>query len=174
MNSPIRFIRVGNTMCIKDTVSSIYIPIGNNVSIDNENISVSEFNRIFNMGQMILEGDINKDLCETLRKFAKITNSLNLILSIKTQKAVLRYGKGDAQSINTEFNFSYKLMSGMPDGEIQLPIIPFNYNSASTLKIYFDQNNNSIALNVFTIKFSVNIALTIYGRSVIMTGEEED
>jgi len=173
-NSPIRFIRVGSTICIKDTGSSIYIPIGNNVFIDNKYIPVAEFDKIFNYGQMILEGDINKDLSETLKKFAKITNSYNLILSIKSQKAVLGYLKGSGQSINTEFNFSYKLMSGMPDNEIKLPIIPFNFNSECTLKVYFDQNNNRIALNVFTIPFSGNISIEIYSRSAIMTEAKEE
>ncbi|MBP1711579.1 MAG: hypothetical protein H6Q49_1781, partial [Deltaproteobacteria bacterium] len=164
-NSPIRFIRVGSTICIKDTGSSIYIPIGNNVFIDNKYIPVAEFDKIFNYGQMILEGDMDKNLCEPLKKFAKNSNSYNVILSIKSQKAVFRYGKSGAQSISAEFNFSYRLMPGMPDGEIKLPIIPFDFNSASTLKVYFDQNNNSIALNVFTIQFSVNIAIAIYSRS---------
>jgi len=173
-NSPIRFIRVGNTMCIKDTGSSIYIPIGNNVFIDNKYIPEAEFNKIFNYGQMILEGDINKDLCETLKKFAKTENSCSVILSIKSQKAVLRYGKGGDQSINTEFNFSYKIMSDMPDGEIKLPIIPFNFNSTTTFKIFFDQNNNNIALIVFTIPFSVNMDLVIYSRSAIMAEEKEE
>lgn len=173
-NSPIRFIRVGNTICIKDTGSSIYIPIGNNVFIDNKNIPVAEFNQIFNQGQIILEGDISKDLCETLKKFAKIANSYNVILSIKSQKAVLRYGKSGAQNINTEFNFSYKIMLDTPDGEINLSTIPFNFNSATSLKIFFDQNNNNIALIVFTIPFSVNMDLEIYSRSAIITGEEEE
>ncbi len=173
-NSPIRFIRVGNTLCIKDTGSSIYIPIGNNVFIDNKNIPVAEFNQIFNQGQMILEGDINKDLCETLKKFSKTANSCNVTLRIKSQKAVFRYGKGDGNSINTEFSFSYKIMSDMLDCEINLSTIPLNFNSATSLEIFFDQNNNNIALNFFTIPFIVNMDLKIYSRSAIITGEEEE
>ena len=60
--------------------------------IDNENISEVEFDTIFNLGQMILESEMNKNLCETLKKFAKITNSFHLTLSIQSQKAVLQYG----------------------------------------------------------------------------------
>ena len=31
MNSPIRFMRSGNTILVKDTTTSVYIPIGNHV-----------------------------------------------------------------------------------------------------------------------------------------------
>jgi hypothetical protein len=176
-NSPIRFKRSGNGILVKDTTTSVFIPSGNQVYCDNKNISEVEFDTIFKPGQMLLESELDENLCESLKKYAKITSSDRLTLSIQSQKAVLRYGEINDNGISPEFNFNYKLVENIEDFKINLPIVPFNLKSVTTLTIYFDQNsvgNNKIVYSVFNIPFNENITFEFYNRTAIIKKEEED
>jgi hypothetical protein len=176
-NSPIRFKRSGNSILVKDTTTSVFIPSGNQVYCDNKNISEVDFDTIFKPGQMLLESELDENLCESLKKYAKITNSNCLTLSIQSQKAVLQYGDQDDNGIIPKFNFNYKLMENIEDFKINLPIVTFNLKSAATLTIYFDQNSvgpNKIAYILFNIPFNENITFDFYNRATIIRKEEED
>lgn len=176
-DSPIRFRRAGNTMRIQDKSISIDIPLGGNVFIDNQKISEDEFNRVLNMGPMILESEMDKKLCESLASHFKLSNNLSMAMIIQTNKVALSCKDPEKTAISREFKFNYKLIKDMWDCRINLPIAFFNQRSRGTLKIYFDANNieaKNIVLINFTIPFNEAITFELYGRAAIITEEEND
>lgn len=173
---PIRFRRLENSLLVKDTITSILISLGDEKYCDNKKMPEAEFDEIVKLGEMFLECEIDKSLCNSLNSFSKLSNQHAVRLRIRSGTPVFGYGEAGSTGIRSEFRVNHKLKENMFDCEIILPAIIFSTKSETTLRVYFDEKNcqtDSMAICIFNFLINENMAFEIYCRSNIMRKQEE-
>jgi len=176
-NCPIRFRRLGNSLIIKDTTTSISIALGEEKNCENKIIPEAEFNDIFILGSMFIECDIDKSLCNSLNGFSKVNNQHAVMLSIRSGNALFGYRRVGDRGVRSEFKVKHKLKEDMFDCDINLPAMIFNTKSAVTLRVYFDEKpcpGNIVAICIFNFFINENMAFEIYCRSNIIREQDEE